>query len=57
VIVPSDSLDHTAFYFSFDTQLLGQHEVHLEYIKDKLKNMNQSFGLNLNIICSFIAPV
>jgi DNA gyrase/topoisomerase IV subunit B len=57
VIVPSDSLDHTAFYFSFDTQLLGQHEVHLEYIKDELKNMNQSFGLNLNIICSFIAPV
>jgi DNA gyrase/topoisomerase IV subunit B len=55
-IVPSDRNDQTIFHFSFDKELLGQHDVHLDCIQAKLNEIDQVLGLNLNIICSSIIP-
>jgi DNA gyrase/topoisomerase IV subunit B len=56
-IVPSDRNDQTIFQFSFDKELLGQHDVHLDCIQAKLKEIDQVLELKLNIICSSIVPV
>jgi DNA gyrase/topoisomerase IV subunit B len=55
-IVPSDHNDQTIFHFSFDKELLGEHDVHLDYIQSKLKEIDQVLRLKLNIICSSIVP-
>jgi DNA gyrase/topoisomerase IV subunit B len=48
-IVPSTATDRTIFRFTLDRELLGERKIHLDLIQARVKKINRSLGLKLNI--------
>lgn len=49
VVFDSHEIDRTQFKFSFDEELLGKHEIHLDRLKVKAEELMQNFNLRVEI--------
>jgi DNA gyrase/topoisomerase IV subunit B len=49
VVCDSNEIDRTNFQFSFDEELLGKHEIHVDRLKVKAQELMQDFDLRVEI--------
>jgi DNA gyrase/topoisomerase IV subunit B len=52
-ISPSTASNQTQFCFTLDEEILGKHEVHIESLQAKMRELEQAFESRLNIICTY----
>jgi DNA gyrase/topoisomerase IV subunit B len=52
IISSSSTSNQTQFRFTLDEEILGKHEVHIERLQAKMKELEQAFELQLDIICT-----